>query len=41
MFAKEIYIRRRERLLELLKGETGIAVFIGNADAPAQYRDNC
>lgn len=27
--------------MELLKGETGIAVFIGNADAPAQYRDNC
>ena len=28
-------------MLELQKGESGIAVFIGNVDAPAQYRDNC
>lgn len=41
MFAKEIYIRRREKLLELMKDRGGIAVFIGNAEAPAQYRDNC
>ncbi len=32
---------RRRRLLELLQGEKGIAVFIGNAEAPAQYKDNC
>ncbi len=36
-----IYAQRRRALLELLKGESGIAVFIGNVDAPAQYRDNC
>lgn len=41
MFNKEIYIARRKRLLELLKGEKGIAVFIGNVEAPAQYKDNC
>ncbi len=28
MFAKEIYISRRERLKSLLKGEKGIAVFL-------------
>lgn len=41
MFAKEIYISRRERLKSLLKGEKGIAVFLGNVEAPAQYKDNC
>ena len=41
MFEKGIYISRRAELLRLLKGEKGIAVFIGNADAPAQYKDNC
>jgi len=41
MFSKEIYTARRQRLLELLKGEKGIAVFIGNVEAPAQYKDNC
>ena len=23
------------------EGQRGIAIFIGNAEAPAQYRDNC
>ena len=43
MFAKDIYVRRRRTLLEKMKekGAAGIAVFVGNADAPAQYRDNC
>lgn len=41
MFGKDVYIARRARLKELLKGEKGIAVFIGNVPAPAQYRDNC
>ena len=41
MFSKDIYVARRHRLLELLQGEKGIAVFIGNAEAPAQYKDNC
>ena len=41
MFKKEIYIARRKQLLSLLKGEKGIAVFIGNVEAPAQYKDNC
>ena len=40
MFDKEIYIRRRKALLEKLKGEKGIALFIGNVDSPAQYLDN-
>ena len=43
MFATDIYVRRRRTLLEKMKekGAAGIAVFVGNADAPAQYRDNC
>lgn len=41
MFNKETYIQRRRDLLAKMKGEGGIAVFIGNVDAPAQYRDNC
>ena len=41
MFNKEIYTARRKQLLDLLKGEKGIAVFIGNVEAPAQYKDNC
>lgn len=27
--------------MEKLRGEKGIVLFLGNADAPAQYRDNC
>ena len=41
MFSKETYIRRRRTLLEKMKGEKGIAVFTGNTESPAQYRDNC
>ena len=41
MFDCNVYVRRRRDLLKRLQGETGIAVFIGNVDAPAQYRDNC
>ena len=40
MFDKETYIRRRRSLLERMAGEKGIALFIGNVEAPAQYRDN-
>lgn len=40
MFDKEIYIRRRRALLEKMAGEKGIAIFIGNCESPAQYRDN-
>jgi len=41
MFDKEVYIRRRKTLLEKMKGQSGIAIFIGNVESPAQYRDNC
>ncbi len=41
MFSKDIYVARRRRLLELLRGEKGIALFLGNAPSPAQYKDNC
>ena len=41
MFAKDVYVRRRKALIDKMKGEKGVALFIGNVDAPAQYRDNC
>ena len=41
MFGKEVYIARRRALLERLAGQKGIALFLGNVDAPAQYKDNC
>jgi len=43
MFSKEVYIRRRQTLLRKMKeaGQSGIVLFIGNAEAPAQYKDNC
>ena len=41
MFNKETYTARRSELRRLLNGEKGIAVFLGNVDAPAQYKDNC
>ena len=41
MFSKETYSSRREKLRSLLKSEEGIAVFIGNVEAPAQYKDTC
>ncbi|MGN1215881.1 MAG: aminopeptidase P N-terminal domain-containing protein, partial [Candidatus Cryptobacteroides sp.] len=45
MFAKEVYIARRRTLLEKMsrdvpQGTRGIALFIGNSEAPAQYWDN-
>ncbi|MBQ9411000.1 MAG: aminopeptidase P N-terminal domain-containing protein [Bacteroidales bacterium] len=43
MFPKEVYIRRREVLLQKMReaGESGLILFIGNVEAPAQYKDNC
>ncbi|MBO5596859.1 MAG: aminopeptidase P family protein [Bacteroidales bacterium] len=43
MFAKEVYVRRRITLLQKMQeaGEKGLILFVGNADAPAQYKDNC
>ncbi len=43
MFAKEVYVRRRKTLLEKMReaGQSGIILFVGNAEAPAQYKDNC
>ena len=41
MFEKEVYIARRKALLERLKGEKGIALFLGHIESPAQYGDNC
>ena len=43
MFAKEVYARRRSTLVRKMReaGQSGIILFIGNAEAPAQYRDNC
>ena len=42
MFAKEVYIRRRATLLKKMQeaGAKGIILFVGNAEAPAQYKDN-
>ena len=40
MFGKEVYVSRRKELLGKLQGEKGIALFIGNVESPAQYRDN-
>lgn len=40
MFSKEIYKARRAELLSRLKGESGIAVFPGNAESPSNYRGN-
>lgn len=46
MFSKEIYARRRQTLVAKMadsaaEGKRGIALFIGNTEAPAQYKDNC
>ena len=45
MFEKSVYVSRRKTLLGLMagtapEGKRGIAAFIGNVDAPAQYRAN-
>ena len=34
------YLKRRNRLRELLSGESGIVVFVGDVESAAQYRDN-
>lgn len=46
MFDKKVYIRRREVLATKMatvadEGKRGIILFIGNVEAPAQYKDNC
>lgn len=43
MFAQEVYSRRRSTLLQKMRdaSQSGIILFIGNAEAPAQYKDNC
>lgn len=41
MFSADTYSARRASLLEKMRGESGIILFIGNEDSPAQYRDNC
>ncbi len=41
MFDKEVYISRRKALLEQMRSEKGVILFLGNVEAPAQYRDNC
>lgn len=46
MFSKEVYARRRQTLAAKMadsaaEGKRGIALFIGNTEAPAQYKDNC
>ncbi|MBQ1912633.1 MAG: aminopeptidase P N-terminal domain-containing protein [Bacteroidales bacterium] len=43
MFPKEVYVQRRERLLQIMQeaGQHGLILFVGNAEAPAQYKDNC
>lgn len=38
MFEKEVYIKRRKRLKSLMNN--GIALFIGNVEAPMNYPDN-
>lgn len=39
MLNKETYIRRRAQLLDLMKGEKGVALFIGNVASAAQYQE--
>lgn len=46
MFSKEVYARRRQTLVAKMadsaaESKRGIALFIGNTEAPAQYKDNC
>lgn len=46
MFTSDIYIRRRQTLKKKMaayfpEGKRGIGLFLGNVEAPAQYRDNC
>ena len=44
MFAKEVYVRRRSVLLDKIRQQgvtDGTVLFLGNAEAPAQYFNNC
>ena len=46
MFSKDVYARRRQTLVAKMadsaaEGKRGIALFIRNTEAPAQYKDNC
>lgn len=46
MFSKVVYARKRQTLVAKMadsaaEGKRGIALFIGNTEAPAQYKDNC
>lgn len=46
MFSKDVYARRRQTLVAKMadsaaEGKRGTALFIGNTEAPAQYKDNC
>ena len=43
MFEKHVYVNRRRALLADMaaRGQKGIILFLGNAEAPAQYKDNC
>ena len=43
MFDKNVYVSRRQTLLRKMReaGQDGLILFLGNAEAPAQYRDNC
>lgn len=43
MFDKRVYITRRQTLAAKMReaGAEGLMIFIGNAEAPAQYKDNC
>ena len=43
MFEKQVYVNRRRALLADMaaRGQKGVILFLGNAEAPAQYKDNC
>ncbi len=46
MFSSKVYSSRRNILIDKIRSnnstsENGIAIFIGNAEAPAQCKDNC
>lgn len=46
MFSKDVYVRRRSVLRDKMIASTpdgahGIVLFVGNVEAPAQYKDNC
>ena len=43
MFDRDIYVARRRKLMEKMSagaGDNGIIVFLGNAEAPQNYRGN-